>query len=426
MKLKEKLPIILGRIYINSMSRLERLIHGVVINPLSPELHANPYQIHSKMRETSPIHYSMALRAYWVTSFDLVQEILKNKKFGADVRQYPKQAENIRKNMDQRSQQGFDNPSMLDLDPPHHSRIRRLVSQGFVSKFIQSLEPNIRQIVSDCLDKADNQNSFDLMQTLAGPLPAIVIAEMLGLPDTDHDKFQEWSEQLVAGTGSNDTNVLEQSRKASFALTDYFRGIIKLKRNNLDEGMVSRLIRAEEEGDTLSEIELYNTCLLLLVAGHETTTRLIGNGVYLLLNSPNQLQQLRENPELIPNAIEEILRFEPPVQATRRFATEDMEFHGQKLKKGDLLFLSIAGSNRDPNANSNPDKFDITRENSKQISFGYGIHLCIGAALARLEARVALEELLNRYSKIELLDAKPAWGSNPFFRGLNHLNLRAE
>jgi len=424
MKLKDKLPLIVGKIYINSMSRVEALIHGASINPLSPRLWADPYYYHSKMRETSPIHYSIALKAYWVTQFDLVQEMLKDKRFGADVRKYPEKALRISKSMNESQLESFNNPSMLDLDPPDHSRLRRLVSQGFMSKFIQALEPSIRRTVRDCLNKNGNASRFDLVQTLAAPLPAIVIAEMLGLPESDYDRFQIWSQQLVGGTGTNDTDKIENSINASQALRDYFRNVIKVKRQNMDDGMISRLILAEEAGDKLTEVELYNTCLLLLVAGHETTTRLISNGVFLLLESPNQLEQLRQDPALIPQAIEEMLRFEPPVQATRRFATEDIEFHGTTFKKGQQIFLSIAGSNRDPGANENPDTFDINREKAKQISFGYGIHLCIGAALARLETQVALEELLDRYPDMRLLDDKPAWGNNPFFRGLDHLNIQ--
>ena len=184
------------------------------------------------------------------------------------------------------------------------------------------------------------------------------------------------------------------------------------------------MIAAEEEGDCLTETELYNTCLLLLVAGHETTTRLISNGLYLLLNSPEQLQRLKDEPDLIPQAIEEMLRFEPPVQATRRFATEDMEFHGTHFKRGDLIFLSIAASNRDPLANEDPEVFDITRTDLKQIAFGYGIHLCLGASLARLEAKVAFEEILGRYHTMELADPEIEWGKNAFFRGPEKLNIR--
>lgn len=424
MKLREKLTLTLGKAYINSMSLLEQSFHGAAINPLSKKLWADPYRYHSRMREVSPIHFSRALQAYWVTEFDYVQEILKDKRFGADVRQYPERVARITKNMDERRRTSFNNPSMLDLDPPDHSRLRRLVSQGFMSKFIQSLEPNIQQIAMRCLANVGNTDEFDLVETLAAPLPAIVIAEMLGLPESDHGRFQAWSEDLINGTSTNDHDKIEASLKAGQALREYFKEIIQLKKGNLDDGMISRLILAEEEGDKLSEMELYNTCLLLLVAGHETTTRLIGNGMYLLLKHPEQLKALRSDRSLLPQAIEEMLRFEPPVQATRRFATEDIHFHGTEFKKGQLIFVSIAGSNRDPKVNLNPDEFNIHREAPRQISFGYGIHLCIGAALARLETRVTFETLLDQFESIELRDQKPAWGDNAFFRGLDHLNLK--
>jgi cytochrome P450 len=183
------------------------------------------------------------------------------------------------------------------------------------------------------------------------------------------------------------------------------------------------LIRAEEDGDTLTERELYNTCLLLLVAGHETTTRLIGNGVYLLLDH-DRWRELRAHPERIPTAVEEMLRFEPPVQATQRFVLEDLDFHGKRMKRGDIVLVSIAGGNRDPGANADPDRFDIGREKVNQVSFGYGIHLCIGASLARLEARVAFEKLLDRFPHLGLCNPEPQWGDNPIFRGHRTLWVR--
>ena len=423
MKFKEKLQIRAAELYINTLSSVENLVHGVSLNPLSKDLWNDPYTHHSKMRETHPIHYSLGLRAYWVTRFDWVQEILRDKRFGADVRQYEKKVARITKHMDEERLNDFYNPSMLDLDPPHHSRVRRLVSQGFMFKFVQSLEPRIREIVRDCLATSDNESVVDIVDVLAKPLPAIVIAEMMGLPDSDHAQFQDWSEDLINGTSTNDTDKLERSLRANRALLAYFREITAVKRQNPGDDLVSRMIAAEEEGDSLTETELYNTCLLLLVAGHETTTRLISNGLYLLLKSPEQMSALREDPDLIPQAIEEMLRYEPPVQATRRFATEDMDFHGTRFKRGDLIFLSIAGSNRDPLANENPDTFDITRPEPKQISFGYGIHLCLGASLARLEAKVAFEELLSRYDEMTMAEEAPQWGQNAFFRGLETLNV---
>ena len=423
MHIRQRIQLAVGKAYVHGRSAIEGLQHGVAFNPYDKSVTSNPYPVHNRMRELRPIHYSPTWQAYWVSRFDWVQEILRDKRFGADVRQHPKRYERVTKYMSPRRRELFDNPSMLDLDPPDHTRVRKLAQQGFLHKFIQSLEPRIREIVRGCLDASGNEKIVDFVDSLAKPLPAIVIAEMLGLPKEDHDQFAHWSEELMLGTGTADADKLERSLKANYALIDYFRQVSEAKAENPGDDMISRLISAEEEGDKLSGNELYNTCLLLLVAGHETTTRLIGNGLYLLMQHPDQFEQLRTNPDMIPQAIEEMLRFEPPVQATRRFVLEDMDFHGTALKKGQLVFVSIPGANRDPSINDSPEEFHIDRENPKQVSFGYGIHLCIGASLARMEARVAFEEILARYDHLELAET-PVWGNNPFFRGVDGLKLR--
>ena len=426
MRLSEKIRIKMGEAYFHGMSIIEQGLHGVSLNVFDQNLIQDPYPYYNKMREKRPVHYSLALKGWWVTSFDLVQEVLRDKRFGADIRHYPKRVERIRKQIahDPDRLESFENPSMLSLDPPDHSRIRRLAQKGFLHKFIQSLEPRIDAIVDNCLRTVDNDSSFDVVEVLAKPLPATVIAEMMGLPEADHAQFQTWSEDLIDATGTNDIEKLEKGNRASKQLINYFREIIKTKRGQSGDDLIIQLIKAEEEGDKLTEQELYNTCLLVLVAGHETTTRLISNGLFQLLKLPEVWQQLRDNPDLIPAAVEEMLRFEPPVQATQRFAREDMDFHGHQFKKGDIIFLSIAGGNRDPSVNDDPDSFNINRKEVNQVSFGYGIHLCIGASLARMEARVAFEKLLHKFPQLELVDQQPHWGKNPFFRGHEVLEVR--
>lgn len=416
MRLRQKIQLKIGQATVAGLSLVERALHGVSLNIFDPALTEDPYPFYNRLRDKAPIHYSIALRSWWVTGFDVVQEVLRDKRFGSDVRKFPERVKKILPSLDADQRETFENPSMLSLDPPDHSRIRRLVSQGFMHKFIQSLEPRIRLIVDDCLRRADNDTTFDIVDTLAKPLPAIVIAEMMGLPESDHARFQAWSEDLIEGTGTNEPAKVEKGSAAGKALIDYFRQIIKARRGNPGDDLIGQLIRAEEAGDTLTERELYNTCLLLLVAGHETTTRLISNGAYLLLKH-GMWKTLREEPARIPVAIEEMLRFEPPVQATQRFVLEDLDFHGKQMKRGDVVFVSIAGANRDLNANDNAEVFDIHREKVSQVSFGYGIHLCIGASLARLEAKVAFEKLLAEFPDMRLVDEKPRWGTNPFFRG---------
>lgn len=427
MKLSERLRIRAAQAAFAGLGLAERLQHGQSINLFSGRFREDPHQVFADARPRGPLFYSLGLRSWWVTSFDLVREVLRDPRFSSDVRRFPKRAEEVRKRIgdDAFRLESFENPSMLNLDPPDHTRIRRLATHAFTAKYIASLEPRIRTIVERCLDSVGNQPVFDVMEALAKPLPAIVIAEMMGLPESDHDRFQAWSEDLIAGTATNDPDVVEQSQRSSKALIDYFAEIIESRRGTPSDDLIGQLMAAEEEGDKLNTQELYNTCLLLLVAGHETTTRLIGNGLYWLLKQPEQLEKLREDPGLLANAVEEMLRFEPPVMATQRFALEDMEFHGVKLKKGDSLFLGLAAANRDQSANEHPNTFDVTREKVNQVAFGYGIHLCIGATLARLEGRVAFECLLERYGSLSL-EGEPEWGSNPFFRGFDELSVRAQ
>lgn len=424
MRLSQRVRLKLGEWTLTGLSTVENMVHGASLNFLAADFTQNPYARFNRLRERDPLHYSIAARAWWVTGYDLVQEVLRDPRFGADVRKYERHVKRIRAAISEEQLESFENPSMLNLDPPDHSRIRRLVSQGFMNRFIQSLAPRIRDIVADCLDADGNAPIIDVIEALAKPLPAIVIAEMMGLPKSDHPRFQAWSEDLIAGSGTNEPDKIEANERANRELVEYFREIIRARRGNPGEDLIGQLIGAEEEGDKLTEMELYNTCLLLLVAGHETTTRLIGNGLYLLLSHPAQFERLERDPTLIANAVEEMLRYEPPVQATQRFAMEDMVFHGKKLKRGDVLFVALAAANRDPAAFENPDSFDLERPDVKPVSFGYGIHLCIGASLARLEARLAFEELLARYPGMQLADPEPHWGANPFFRGLERLEIR--
>ena len=424
MKLKQRLGLLVGQSYVHLMSGYEQLRYGVSLNPLSPAVFKDPYRFHSNLRANAPVHYSQTWRAWWVTEFDLVQEILRSKSFGASVLPFPERVAELTRTMSEERLERFRNPSMLDLDPPDHTRVRRLAQQGFVHKFIQSLEPRIRQLVDDNLDSCGNEAEIDFVAALAKPLPAIVIAEMLGLPRSDHAQFMNWAEELMLGVSTIDPELIERSVKANSALYDYFRIVAEGKKKEPGNDLMSRLIAAEEEGDRLNGPELYNTCVLLLLAGHETTTRLIGNGLYLLLQYPEQQAWLRQNIAKIPNAIEEMLRFEPPVQATRRFVLEDMEFHGHRFKRGQLVFVSIAGANRDPSVNQKPDEFNVMRQAAKQVAFGYGIHLCIGASLARLEAKIAFEEIFKRYDSMSLVNTNPRWGSSTFFRGHEELLVK--
>ena len=403
---------------------------GFALDIFSSSFQNNPYKTYSRMRSINPIYHSKPTFLRWVTKMDLVQEMIRDERFSVDDRKFP--LAKLRRNELRRDGRDimldqFENPSILKLDPPDHSRIRKLVSYGFTNRYIKSLETEINDTINQCLDKTHNLESFDLMNVLAKPLPAIVIAKMMGLPDSDLNQFQTWSENLLKEVGGIGSSVKKRklARDAYEDLIRYFEKIIIERKDNPGDDFIGKLILAEEEGDKLNVKEMYGTCLLLLIAGHETTTRLVGNGLFALLNHPDQFECLKDDHSKIPNAIEEMLRYEPPVHATVRFAHDDMIYADKKFKRGTAFAISIAGANRDPLANKNPNEFDITRDNIKHVSFGYGPHMCIGAHLARIETKLAFEALFDRFPDMKLIDENPNWGKNFIFRGFDHLEIKA-
>jgi len=316
----------------------------------------------------------------------------------------------------------IDNPTMLNLDPPDHTRLRKLAQQGFLHKHIQSLEPEIESIVEQCLSDYDlSSGYYDIVEQLAKPLPAIVIARLLGLPNEDLETFQDMSARLLSISAIGNNKKMDIGTRANGELIDYFERIIEQKRLTPVDDLISRFIEAEEEDDRLTAREMNSMCVLLLVAGHETTTRLIGNAMYTLLRHPDQLEMLKRDPMLTPNAVEEVLRFEPPIQTMPRFAVENIEFYGKKIRKNQKIEAVIVSANRDPNATPNPDQFDITRKNIKHVSFGHGIHLCLGLNLARLETKIAINLLLEYFPEMEMLDEEVEWSPSPVIRGVEKL-----
>ncbi len=409
---------------------LERISNkGFALDIFSSSFQNNPYKTYSRMRSINPIYHSKPTFLRWVTKMDLVQEMIRDDRFSVDDRKFP--IAKLRRNELRRDGRDimldqFENPSILKLDPPDHSRIRKLVSYGFTNRYIKSLETEINDTINQCLDKTHNLESFDLMNVLAKPLPAIVIAKMMGLPDSDLNQFQTWSENLLKEVGGIGSSVKKRklARDAYEDLIRYFEKIIIERKDNPGDDFIGKLILAEEEGDKLNVKEMYGTCLLLLIAGHETTTRLVGNGLFALLNHPDQFECLKDDHSKIPNAIEEMLRYEPPVHATVRFANENMTYRKRDYKRGTPFAISIAGANRDPEANQDPDSFNILRENIKHVSFGYGPHMCIGANLARIETRLVFERLLERFPNMKLGDKNPEWQKNFIFRGFENLEIK--
>lgn len=420
--MKRRLIRRLGRVVLAVLRKLDYWFTGSVAGIAPDEALRDPYHVYSIYRESGSVIRSLANRGWLVLGFEEVQALFRDPRISSDVRKNRFLMRMMRLAANGMELPLLDNPTMLNLDPPDHTRLRKLASTGFLHKFIQSLEPRIATIVDECLAGYDETTGqFDVIGQLAQPLPAIVIAQLMGLPEEDLPLFRRLSDDLLKLTMLGDDEMMEIGAQANRELTEYFKEIIAFKHAHPGQDLITRLIEAEEAGDRLTVAEMHSTCVILLAAGHETTTRLIGNGLYTLLNHPEQLRLLRENRALMPNAIEEMLRFEPPVQLMPRFALEDMSFYGRRFRKNQLIGAMIGSANRDPAANDNPDVFDIRRQEIRHVSFGHGIHLCLGMNLARLEASVAFNRLLDRFPEMTLAPQELTWTPSTLVRGMDRL-----
>jgi pimeloyl-[acyl-carrier protein] synthase len=313
--------------------------------------------------------------------------------------------------------------TMLAKDPPEHTRLRSLASLAFTPARCRDLEPRIRQLVDELIDKIAAKDEMDFVSAFAMPLPAIVIAELLGVPPDDRDAFHQWSELIIRGTDELRTEAdAKKGEKAGMALIIYFAKLIARRRQQPQDDLISALVLARDAQDRLTENELLALCMGLLVAGHTTTANLLANGLWTLLRHPEQLNLLKKNPDLLPTAIEEMLRYESPVQrATFRLSKEPMEIGGTQIPEGQQVSLILGAANRDPEVFSDPDTFDVTRQPNRHLAFGHGIHFCFGAPLGRAEARIGFSRLLERLPNLQLATDTPQWGATTFFRGLDRL-----
>jgi pimeloyl-[acyl-carrier protein] synthase len=316
--------------------------------------------------------------------------------------------------------------NMLGSDPPQHSRLRRLVSRDFTPRRIRELEPRIREIAKDLLDKVEVKGQFDLMADIANVLPVTVIAEMLGVPPELNTKFKRWSDTIIGGDNRMPgMPPPPELVRAIDELGDYFTDEIERRRAHPGPDLVSALVAAHDEGEVMSAADLLSFITLLLLAGNETTTNLIGNGTLALGRNPDQFDALKRNPAMLPRAIEEMLRYDGPVQGTVRFAREAVSLGGTEIPAGALALMIVAAADRDPAQFKDPQKFDITRDPNEHVAFGEGIHFCIGAPLARMEARITFEAMLERFPRLRLKDPamKPVYKGSYFLRGLESLPL---
>ena len=398
----------------------ERWHSGVAYNPLSARMAQDPYPVYATLRARSPVHRSRLMNAWLFTRHADVDAILRDhRRFGSDPRKGTLSAR-------QKAMLPPDHElTMLFLDPPDHTRLRALVNKAFTPRAVNALEPGIRSLLGSLLDDIDDPSAFDLMQAVAQPLPVIVIAEMLGVPPEDRDRFKVWSAQrarlLEPMINRRERELGDAAGKAFDA---YFRSIIEARRAEPRDDILSALVQAEEEGERLTERETLNMLRLLLSAGNETTTNLIGNGVLALLRNPDQLERLREDPALIPSAVEELLRFDSPVQADFRRVLADCEVNGFRLRKRDNIVVLLGAANRDPGVFESPDKLDVARGQRSHVAFGRGIHHCLGASLARLEGRIVLEMLVDRFPSMSLLGERPRFHRSIVLRGLESLPVR--
>jgi cytochrome P450 len=376
----------------------------------------NPYPVYEKLRKDTPLFKVMFPQGefgWMITRYEDAVQILKDSRFSKDmVKRYGSDGQSI-----------FSS-NMLFSDPPDHRRLRGLVQKAFTPKLVADMRSHIQSIADDLLDNLPSQEKMNLIDEFAFPLPIIVISEILGVPLEDRDKFRMWSNTVINATTAEDRELFQQHEQE---FTDYLMASFAKVRQEPGDDLISQLVAAEESGEQLTERELLGVVSLLIIAGHETTVNLIGNGILALLEHPEQRDLLIQQPELIHQAIEEMLRYNGPVEfSTSRWASEDMEFRGQQIAKGELVVVALDSANRDEEQFKDPDVFDITREKSAHLAFGKGIHLCLGAPLARLEGEIAISTLLNRFPNMRLQNDVDTleWRPGMVVRGVKEIPVK--
>jgi hypothetical protein len=396
---------------------------------LSPERSQNPYPFYARLLREAPVHFSEPWGTWVVTRYADVNAGFRDMRLSSVRTGMYSQGmpeELVRK----LEPMGRNMASwLLFHDAPSHTRLRSLINKAFTPRMVEALRPRIQALVEELLDAVRGKEQLEVISELANPLPVIVIGEMLGLPREDRYRLKQWSDKLASliGTGRPTLVEVEGALGAILEFEDYFRPLIARRRTQPGNDLLSALVQAEEQGNLLSEQEVLSTCTLVLFAGHETTTNLIGNGLLALLRHPDQWELLRGAPELLPDAVEELLRYDSPVQFTNRMAAVDMEFGGHTFRKGDRVMLMIAAANRDPAQFSEPDRLDVRRKELRHQSFGMGPHYCVGAALGRVEAQETFAALLRRFPRMQVAPgASPKWADNVGFRGLQSLPVVLE
>ncbi|MGA9384722.1 MAG: cytochrome P450 [Candidatus Sulfotelmatobacter sp.] len=390
------------------------------------EILQDPYPAYARLHEEGPLHY-LDVDGKWAL-WSIVSHA-ECSSAAKDPRLSAKRSQQMILSLPLSSQSEFSELArmlglwLIFMDPPEHTRLRKLLNKGFSPAAIEGLRPQVEAIVDEMLKPLRHGTEVDLMHEFANPMPVRIILEMLGIPQELRDTFVNWSRAIAVFRGSPDRTV-EQTRDAQdalIALTDFFKKTVAERRRNKGNDLISLLIDIEEEGEVLTEEELYAQCIALLFAGHETTRNLIGNGMYTLLRHPQETAELRENPEMIRTAVEEILRYESPVQFTARVLKEEVEICGQHIPKKWSVLCMLGAANRDPKRFKDPDRLDLKRLNNQHLAFSAGPHACIGGQLARLEGQIALLNLVKRFPELKLTGPRPEWAPTFGFRGLKSL-----
>lgn len=393
----------------------------------SSQFKADPFPYYRRLRDEAPV-YRVTLqdgqKVWLVTRYDDVVTVLKDDRFVKDRFRVLSKEQLAAQPWMPKSFEPLAH-HMLDKDPPDHTRLRALVQQAFSPRLVEGMRGRIELLAEELFDRVARQGRMDLIADFALPIPTLIISEMLGVPGRDRHKFQRWSRVMLSASGSKFGML--RAIPSVWLFLRYVRKLIQTRRADLRDDVISALIQAKDSAGNLDDNELLSMIILLIIAGHETTVNLIGSGTLALMQHPDQFSRLRNDPSLMRSAVEELLRFTAPVEtATERFAGEDMDFGGVHMSKGDLVLAAIASANRDERQFPDPDRLDIAREPNKHVAFGQGIHFCLGASLARIEAQVALSTLLERTSDLQLAVRPEAlvWRPGLVLRGLRALPVR--
>ena len=384
---------------------------------LDPEVLANPYPLFHRLRSEDPVHWDPFLHTWVVTRYADVLEVLHT--FSARRTHTPEKLEAIGLG-EMRPIAELMVKQMLFMDPPQHTRLRKLASHAFTPARVAVLRTHLREIVHRLLDAVEHDHRMDVIGDLAEPLPAIVTAEMLGVPGRDWRQLKAWSADFaeMLGNFQHNPDSVPRMLRTVLGMTAYFRDAVRRQRADPRDGLVSSLMSAEVDGDRLTDDEVVATCIVTMVGGQETTTNLIGNGVITLLRNPEQAEELRGDLSLVPSAVEEMLRYESPSQHTGQLAPVDRELGGRTIRQGQAVMAVMAAANRDPARFPQPDTFDPRRQDNRHLAFGYAAHFCFGAALARIEGQEVFDAMLRRFPDLRLGPEALVWRNNSGLRGV--------